>query len=146
MKDKLSIGMFIRTPLGIDKIECFNKENVIGYGFITKANHYLFWHKELDEFSIDGECFEKEEIKTSFNIIDLIEVGDYVNGYYVSKIWFENEITHYIDDKPIKRKERQITIQAPSYGGIVHLKNEEIKSIVTKEQFESMKYRLGDDK
>ena len=74
-----------------------------------------------------------------------MEVGDYVNGYYVSKIWKENEVTHYVNETPIKRKERQITIQAPSYGGIIHLKNEDIKSIVTKEQFENMKFRIGDE-
>lgn len=80
----------------------------------------------------------------SFNIIDLIEVGDYVNGYYVSKIWKKNEITHYVDGTPIKRKERKITIQAPSYGGIIHLENKDIKSVLTKEQFESISYRIGE--
>ena len=138
---KLEVGMFIRTPLGIDKIECFNKENVIDYGFITKANHYLLWHKEDNKFSIDGECFEKEEIKTSHNIIDIVQVGDYVNG---SKV---------IDISIIgKDKEKWVWVEQMEdndnkYGDdYVGYNNEQIKSIVTKEMFSSMKYRLGDDK
>ena len=61
---------------------------------------------------------ENEIIKSSPNIIDLIEVGDYVNGEKVTNI-----------------------------NGILYVKNigalEEIniKSIVTKEQFEAMEYK-----
>ena len=94
-------------------------------------------NSEIENFTL------KDIIKSSPQIIDLIEVGDYVNGYYVSTIWEAGEITHYVDDKPIKRKERQITIQAPSYGGIVHLHNGGIKSVLTKEQFSQMEYKIN---
>lgn len=86
--------------------------------------------------------FPKDFVKASYNIIDILEVGDYVNGYYVSKIWEKDEITHYVNEKPIKRKEREIVIQAPSYGGIDILKNNNIKSIVTKDQMEQMEYNV----
>ena len=124
---KLEVGMFIRTPLGIDKIECFNKENVIGYGFITKANHYLLWHKEDNKFSIDGECFEKEEIKTSHNIIDIVQVGDYVNGYKITDIdCYEYETELFYDT-----------------GDFINsFVEEQIKSIITKEQMEQMVYKV----
>ena len=124
MKEKLKVGMFIRTPLGIDKIIYLRKQDEYGCNYDTQLEHNLFLNNERDYISIDGECFEKEEIKTSYNIIDLIEVGDYVNGF------------------PVIHKENDIL----KCGLLVQFKENEIKSIVTKEMFSSMEYRLGDDK
>lgn len=130
---KLEVGIYIRTKDGIiDKV-------IIDYN-----GHCASPNCECKHISCAKNYYDEDEIKkASNNIIDLIEVGDYVNDYYVSKIWKSGEITHYVDEKPIQRKEKQITIQAPSYGGIIHLHNEDIKSIVTKEQFENMEYRIG---
>ena len=69
-------------------------------------------------------------IKSSPNIIDLIEVGDYVNGEKVIRTFNPTflsmgELPYVITDK--SKYEPQ-----------------EIKSIVTKEAFESMKYRIGE--
>ena len=68
----------------------------------------------------DEKVYKNEIIKSSPNIIDLIEVGDYVNGYEVTSkdqfLGFGNHDWYMIND--------------------------EIKSIVTKEQFESMEYKL----
>ena len=86
--------------------------------------------------------FPKDFVKASYNIIDILEVGDYANGYYISKIWEKDEITHYVNETPIKRKEREIVIQAPSYGGIEILKNKNIKSVITHEQIEQMEYNV----
>lgn len=73
----------------------------------------------------------KKIIKASFNIIDLIEVGDYVNG---EKVDFKNE---FEDDYYIK-----------GYGGngfeIDFEHQEDIETIVTKEQFEGMQYKVGE--
>ena len=65
---------------------------------------------------------EEQIIKSSSNIIDLIEVGDYVNGYYVINKPFNQRIHTEFDD----------------------FFEEDIKSIVTKEQFESMEYKVGE--
>ncbi len=72
---------------------------------------------------------EEEIIKSSPNIIDLIEVGDYVNGKKVIDKWEEPDW----------------------YGYFIKLEGEEtvptirkIKSIVTKEQFSQMEYRIGE--
>ena len=62
-------------------------------------------------------------LKHSKNIIDLIEVGDYVNGKYVEKI------EQYKSGKSIV-----------ALIGIIE--NEDIKTIVTKEQFASMEYKV----
>ena len=126
---ELKPNMYVRTDTGI-------------IGKIYEQIGDMFTYKDSNRDYITYGFLHNEILKASHSIIDLIEVGDYVNGYYVSKIWEENEITHYVDETPIKRKERQITIQAPSYGGIIHLKNDDIKSKVTKEQFEKMQYSL----
>lgn len=62
----------------------------------------------------------------SFNLIDLIEVGDYVNGYLVT----------YID------KNDQI-LRVDGFGwGTNIIRKYNIKSIVTKEQFNLIKYEV----
>lgn len=133
--NKLEVGMFVRLQNDVENIIIINRiANVFKTTILTENNGGI----------CQGEYTKENVIKASYNIIDLIEVGDYANGYYVSKIWKENEITHYVGGTPIKRKEREITIQAPSYGGIIHLENKDIKSVLTKEQFESMSYRIGE--
>ena len=135
--EALSVGMFIRTPLGIDKIIYLRKQDEYGCNYDTQLEHYLFLNNKRDYISIDGECFEKEEIKASHNIIDLIEVGDYVNG---SKV---------IDVSIIgKDKEKWVWVEQMEdtdnkYGNdYVGYNNEQIKSIVTKEQMEQMAYKV----
>lgn len=138
MKLELKENMYIRTNEGIRKILNEFEE---GYE-LDRCLHYRY-PEGHDLYKDDLENDEDKIVtKPSFNIIDLIEVGDYVNGYYVSKIWEKDEITHYVDGTPIKRKEREIVIQAPSYGGIEILKNKNIKSIVTKEQFGNVSYKI----
>ena len=70
----------------------------------------------------------KDIIKASHNIIDLIEVDDYVNGSKVQEIG-------------------EGYVEIEEYSGLNNdmpfvVKTEDIKSIVTKEQFESIKYSL----
>lgn len=68
----------------------------------------------------------------SFNPIDLIEVGDYVNGCKVTSVYNPNgDEMFYI-------------VISTNYGYFHIDNNKNIKSIVTKEQFESMSYKAGD--
>ena len=127
MKDKLSVGMFIRTPLGIDKIIYLRIQDEYGCNFDTQLKHNLFLNNERDNISIDGECFEKEEIKTSYNIIDLIERFDLVNGHLVICKMYENE-----KDIPTIVK----------CVGDYYFEEKDIKSIITKEQMEQMEYNV----
>lgn len=108
MKDKLEPNMYVRTNGGnISKIENFKSS--IYNDFIETP------YKEL---------INKKDIKkASHNIIDLIEVGDYVNGVIVTQSYIDN-IKHIAPE--IKEN------------------NYDIKSIVTKEQFENMEYRIGE--
>lgn len=124
MKDKLEVGHFIRTIKGIGRIEeitedrteiYFNCDTGLTISFIKKD----FTQEEMAQY-----------YKHSDNIIDLIEVGDYVNGREIINIdcyEYENEL--FFDTNE--------TINS--------FVNKDIKSIVTKEQFESISYKLGDD-
>ena len=66
--------------------------------------------------------FPKDFVKASYNIIDILEEGDYVNGF------------------PVIHKENDIL----KCGLLVQFKENEIKSIVTKEQMEQMEYKVGE--
>lgn len=84
---------------------------------------------------------EAEIEKHSKNIIDLIEVGDYVNGEKVFSIEKDRFIKGQIDIF-VNRDE-------VNYWGDRSLSliiDKDIKSIVTKEQFANMEYRLEENK
>lgn len=127
--NKLSVGMYVRTKKGkIAKIinKCDND------GSLHKEN--FVWG--LDDGSILA-LHSQKVIKASFNIIDLIEVGDYVNGSKVIKI--EN-VENYPDLSSVKIEKSDFR-----YGVYETVFEKDIKTIVTKEQFESMSYRRGDE-
>ena len=118
MLNKLKEGMHIRTKDGlIDKViidykGCCNSPN-------CNCKHVSCEHNYYDEENI---------IKASYNLIDLIEVGDYVNGYRVDLI-DEIDGRKYLDLHYVECEWR-------------YTFNEDIKSIVTKEQFNSVKYEV----
>lgn len=74
----------------------------------------------------DDGTLESFIINASDNIIDLIEVGDYVNGKEVLNISEFKDGSRYIEFDE----------------GRYLCKNYQIESIVTKEQFESVKYEV----
>ena len=128
---KLEIGKFIRTPYGIRKIVNITKDD--GYGKpkvrVIELDRHLNTPYKFDYIFYTDENVIKK-CKTSYNIIDILEVGDYVNGYPIY------EIVEYEDDT------RAIVI-ANDNKSIIWEK-QDIKSVVTKEQFENMEYRIGE--
>ena len=88
-----------------------------------------------DEYGEVATALDKSELKDmvlnhSENIIDLIEVGDYVNGELISNV----------------NKVDNMNIIEWSNGDIykTDIQNDKfIKSIVTHEQFNSIKYEVG---
>lgn len=120
---KLEVGMYARfdyhrvtVPIQIGKI------TKVYYEEPENSYHYL-----TDTGLVIGEDNLVKE--PSFNIIDLIEVGDYVNGKLVEDVF---EKTTYAD-KSIKLK------GSGDYWYDIH-----IKSILTKESFASMEYKVGE--
>ena len=76
---------------------------------------------------------KKYMVKSSPNIIDLIEVGDYVNGRKIETKYYCNV--------------NQEWIVAEDCGDEYYdckFANENIKTVVTKEQFEVMQYKVGE--
>lgn len=117
---KLEVGMYVRTKRdGIGKIISLN----VG----VEDDECCFIELSKRRTGIK----EHNILKASHNIIDLIEVGDYVNGIEVTSVR--------------KTVEGNILIGLEDMFGFTKFDNEyEIKSIVTKEQFESMSYKVGE--
>ena len=118
MKDKLEPNMYVRLVNDVEDIVVINKiANVFETTILTENDGSIY----------QGEYTKENVVKTSHNIIDLIEVGDYVNGHEV--------------------KSKQSGVKRIDIGedeNYVWLYENDIKSIVTKEQFENMEYRIGE--
>ena len=115
---KLEVGMYVRTETGqIGKITNFD-------GSMARV--------DTDKF-ITYKNFNSEITKASFNIIDLIEYDDILKIIYEDKEY----ICKVVNAGGIRGVQLTSTL---SVGlGIVEAG---IKSIVTKEQFESMSYKV----
>ena len=118
MKLELRENMYIRTKDGyISQYKYYDTTNIGKLLCIPLSN---------------GTFANIEDIvKASYNITDLISRFDLVNGHLVICKMYENE-----KDIPTIVK----------CVGDYYFEEKDIKSIVTKEQFSSMEYRLGDDK
>ena len=126
----MKVGDYVRFDGEIAKIRDIKR-------YKTKEDIYIF--DRILDLNEDRACNNNtiynsqwkyfDNVKSSPNIIDLIEVGDYVNGHKVLDIAEEPKRVLYLND--ISQK-----------GALIPRKN--IKSIVTKEQFSSMEYRAND--
>lgn len=124
---KLEVGKFIRTPYGIRKIVNITKDD--GYGkpkvrVIELDRHLNTPYKFNYIFYTDENVIKK--CKADYKIIKILEIGDYVNGCKVIK-------------NTLKDGGNIVIVQ----GGNCFT-NEEIKSIVTKEQMKQMAYKVGE--
>ena len=128
---KLEVGEFIRTPYGIRKIVNITKDD--GYGKpkvrVIELDRHLNTPYKFDYIFYTDENVIKK-CKTSYNIIDILEIGDYVNGYPIY------EIVEYEDDT------RAIVIADDNKS--IMWKKQDIKSVITHEQIEQMEYRIGE--
>ena len=117
---EIEVGEYIRTNSGL--IDRITKN-------ITDDDKFPY-----DAFDYMGEIVAYascEIVSHSKNIIDLIQEGDYVNGYKVYKIT-EIQLADGSFEKVIKTL-------ADNYF------EDDIKSIVTKEQFSSVEYLLEEE-
>ena len=129
----MKVGDYVRNQYGIAKLVNIEKSNVDIYVFdrdicflVNKDTGEI--KKRINKLPIT-EYIDLHKIKSSPNIIDLIEVGDYVNGLPVMKIEINED------------GERNIYVgeENTTFGWLVYY---DIKSIVTKEQFEAIKYEI----
>lgn len=134
---KLEEGMYVRTKKGM-MAKIISKEDVSGS-----------LHKEEIVFILDNgnrlALNSRKVIKARYNIIDLIEEGDYVNGYKIDYINSKCETPFLRSNQPYRVDNTLYSTlieKGKDYNQPLHFYNEDIKSIVTKEQFESMKYEV----
>ena len=124
---KLEVGIYVRTKKGIAKI----------IDRILEPDHYYFKMWVTDKFleiNDDNEYIsEADVIKASYNIIDILEVGDIISFY--------EDIDNY---------KKQYVIGIPDLITLDNIKdkitNDNIRlvSILTKEQMEQMAYKVGE--
>ena len=120
MKDKLEPNMYVRLVNDVEDIVVINKiANVFETTILTENDGSIY----------QGEYTKENVVKASYDIIDILEVGDYVNGYLVLNVLDFNDNTRILSLERIY--DNKIT-------------EEDIKAIVTKEQFENMEYRIGE--
>ena len=111
----IEIGEYVRTKQGdISKVRYVDEENIFLEDCVWRKNDL---YEKTDVLYIDDE----EISKHSKNITDLIETGDYCNG---GKVLLVNNISKTIGTT------RNIYF------------DDEIKTIVTKQQFSNMEYRV----
>ena len=119
MNDKIEVGEYVRSNLGT-------------IGKVTKIEDgkFLYENKCLI-------CFITNVVKHSKNIIDLIEVGDYVNGMLVTNVMVLDKNSDYIPTTIIFcNRDENCTLQP------VRIYEQDIKSIATKENFSSIEYKI----
>ena len=129
---ELKVGMYVRfdwkkqqLPIIIGKITEVHYDEDEKYYFYLTDNGLVIGEDNLVK-------------EPSYNIIDLIEVGDYVNNSKVIKIEeYNNEKYVYVEEMEF--------CNACNEDENVYYKEEDIKSIVTKEQFSQMEYKVSND-
>jgi hypothetical protein len=132
----MKIGDYVRTKHGlISKYVGFEKDKKDKEFNKYKFDSEIYWYYEYyNEYVYEEdfkEWYEEEVVKSKSNIIDLIEVGDYVNGSKVIDIAQAPEKALYLND--ISQK-----------GALIPVCNYQIKSIVTKEMFANISYKVGE--
>lgn len=106
----------------------------ISYNYLSKCENEDYTSYAYNK---NNNFFEHLVIKTSYDIIDLIKVGDYVNGSRVVKI---NCNFEYVDDDAdtgVNEVDNGLILENNSF---IYF-GSEITSIVTKEQFEQASYK-----
>ena len=116
----MNVGDFVRTKYGITQYkeyETTNGDKILCMP-VKDGSQGIFANVE-------------DIIKSSPNIIDLIEVGDYVNGHKVLDIAQAPIRVLYLED-------------ISQTGALIPVCDYQIESIVTKEQFSQMEYKINE--
>jgi hypothetical protein len=130
MKLELRKNMYVRNCYGrIAKIEYIEDNTAYCDNWL-----YQSYEDHITFINLDDEDDIDEILKTSYNIIDILEVGDYVNGSKVIEI--------EKDYKFIDGTIRDILWTDTKMQRAIW--DETIKSIITKEQMEKMTYKVGE--
>lgn len=127
----MEVGDYIRTKFGkIGKITSFDKCICLDFGYADPGDareEKIVYVDTNYNFDDENDSYLVQDItKIAHDLIDLIEVGDYVNG---------SKVTEIKEGKPYHED-----FNDPYFSFYF----EDIKSVVTKEQFELMEYRVNE--
>ncbi len=124
----MEIGEYVRTIYGaiykVKDIIDFKKENSKPYRGGSSGNLVIITNNPKEDAV--WKNYTEEIVKHSKNIIDLIEVGDYVNGEKIKTITNDR---HLLLDRNVYLLD----------------KYREIKTILTKEQYEANCYKVKEE-
>lgn len=124
--DKVKVGEYVRVMGRIAKL--LKKEDT------GNKKTYYFDRIVLDNFAVLSQHGIDQLVrKHSFNIIDLIEVGDFVNRLEIERIIEPTQYTNY-------KKTLYCSESEGLYKGVFF--NNDIKSVITHEQMEAMEYEV----
>jgi hypothetical protein len=137
---KLEVGKWCRTEKGtIFKIIGGNVdmwEIDIDYSYLSKCENEDY---NSYAYNKNNSLFEDLVVKSSYNIIDLVEENDYINGLRVEKNKYGKLYTSYVYYGGDIGKQCEVyTTWLKDY------KIEYIETIVTHQQFENMAYKVGE--
>ena len=127
--ETLNVGMYVRLVNDVEDIVVINKiANVFETTILTENDGSIY----------QGEYTKENVVKASYNIIDILEVGDYVNGSEV--LDFENK---YIEEKDTFVPIGVVTENCYLEYTDSWIIEKNIKSVITHEQMEQMAYKVG---
>ena len=129
----MKVGDYVRTDYSIGKII-----EILQPTDVDEPDLKL----DVSDCNDNPYIFKSEVIKSSPNIIDLIEVGDYVNGMKITNIWIDKE-TNNIEFE-FNKKEDYLYVKEWNYES--RITKYKLKSIVTKEMFANAEYRVESKK
>ena len=129
---KLEVGMYVRhKPLLSSKYVKINKIKEIE----EKENCLHIWLEDKDLIT------EKYLIKASYNIIDILEVGDIIKLFMEDDI--DGEDTNIFELIAINYNDNEIGVFNSDFQ-IEFFPIENLRGILTHEQMEQMAYKVGD--
>lgn len=131
---KIEEGMYVR----FNDLTNYNKNNIVMIDKIKFISEVMCGLEETLSITFEKyneDVLKKDIIKASYSIIDLIEVGDYVNGYKVLEIVKGFKVI--VDNLELNTRDGNYYLK--------RFTNNEIKSIVTKEVFKANEYRMETD-
>lgn len=122
MKLELKENMYVRTKDGY----------ISQYKYYNTTNAYM---EKLLCIPLNNGTFANIEdiVKASYNIIDILEVGDYVNGKKIVDVGC-------LTNGP--RKGTKVIDYYINPSAVSYLEKEDIKSVITHEQMEQMEYKV----
>ena len=127
MEDKIEVGEYIRTKDGI--IGIFDRYSSRKENSLYKSSFCCFI--KIKGRKTPLQCCKEYIVKHSKNLIDLIEVGDFVNGHrVVNEMWGQDDNDLYFEIEG-------------GFNKAQYIGEKDIKTILTKEQMKANCYKVG---